>query len=183
MTFGLYCATVHMCSCCVYILNMLLYNNSCIKLITKSIKSFIFQDQYLHPSDQAVYRQIDMGGLGLIHVLSRCQALYIRSFLETSTITGFRWSHTNRELYLQHVLDEPPAFKVSFNAIYNNKFFDLIKVINSASLTNPNNMSLKDIYSALLDHNLLKGIDNSVIPLHIECLLPWINWNTTWKCL
>ena len=44
-------------------------------------------------------------------------------------------------------------------------------------------MSLKDIYTVLLHHNLLKGLDNEIIPLHMETILPWISWKTTWKCL
>ena len=44
-------------------------------------------------------------------------------------------------------------------------------------------MSLKQLYNALLDHNILKGLDNSIIPLHVEIKLPWIDWSLTWKCL
>ena len=69
------------------------------------------------------------------------------------------------------------------SASQNRKLFDLIKMINSSSPIDICKMSLKEIYKALLDHNMLKGIDNSIIPLHVEIKLPWINWNLTWKCL
>ena len=117
--------------------------------------------------------------MGLIHVLSRFQALIIRSFLETEICPGFKWSLTNRELYMQHVNGKEPLLKVTMNMIYNKKFFDIIKKIILFSPVDIWKMSLKQIYNALLDINMLKGLDNSIIPLHVEVKLPWIDWKMT----
>ena len=80
------------------------------------------------------------------------------------------------ELYMQRVMEEEPNFQVELNPIYNVKYFNLIKKIVKASPCLISEMSLRQIYDTLLDTNLLKGIDNSPIPLHVEVALPWIDW-------
>ena len=113
------------------------------KAITKSIKSWLYQDLYLRPIDQALYRPIESGGLGLIHVQSWCQALIIRSFLETAINQNFKRSYTNTELFLQKVMEEEPCFHVELNPIYNVKFFDLIKSIMKGSPCKISELSLR----------------------------------------
>ena len=40
-------------------------------------------------------------------------------------------------------------------------------------------ISLKEIYQLRLDENILKGIENDMIPLTIKTKLPWLNWTET----
>ena len=91
------------------------------KNITKLIKSWIYQDLFAHPSDQVLYRSTAEGGLGLIHSESHCQALLIRSFLESAINPKFKKSITNVELYRQKVLNKEGNFLIEFNPYYNEK--------------------------------------------------------------
>ena len=50
---------------------------------TISIKSWLFQDQFVKPEDFVLYRKRADGGLGLIHPKVKAQALSIKCFLET----------------------------------------------------------------------------------------------------
>ena len=154
-----------------------------IQKIVTSIKSFLYQDQFLRPSDLVAYRSTEHGGLGLTHTLSRCQALIIKSFLETSIIPGYRWSLTNTELFNQHVLDLPPRFNVPFSLFHSPSFFNLIKSVKSASIIELQKMSLKQIYTTLTDLNVRKDMQGQLIPLHIETKLPWVDWEVVWKCI
>ena len=80
-------------------------------------------------------------------------------------------------------MEEEPNFCVELNPIYNVKFFDLLKKIMKASPCKISEISLRQIYEILLDINLLKGMDNLPISLHVEVLLPWLDWPQAWGCL
>ena len=58
--------------------------------ITSCIKSWLFQDQLEKPEDFVLYRVRRLGGLGLVHVESKSQALLTRSFMETASNPTFR---------------------------------------------------------------------------------------------
>ena len=62
-------------------------------------------------------------------------------------------------------------------------FFHFVKIFKESSPIDICKMSLKQIYTALLDHNLIRGLDKKLIPLHMEVKLPWNSWDTTWKCI
>ena len=116
-----------------YICGSILPRAQDIKAINKNLKAWLYQDLCSKPSDVALYRPTASGGLGLLHVESRCQAVLIRSFLETAANPCFRHSASNRELFLQKVRDEAPNFPVEFTPFYNRKFFGLIKKIDEMS--------------------------------------------------
>ena len=58
--------------------------------ITANIRSWLFQDQLEKPEDFVLYRPRNLGGLGLVHVEIKAQALLTRSFLETAVNPTFR---------------------------------------------------------------------------------------------
>ena len=149
--------------------------DSDMKAITKTVKSWLYQDLYVRPLNQALYKPTSSGGLGLIHIELHCQALIIRSFLETSINPNFKKSFTNTELFLQKVLGEESNFHVEFSPSYNEKFLSLIRIIMKMATSNIGELSLRHIYELILDHNLLKGLDNLPIPLYVAITLPWLN--------
>ena len=63
-----------------------------ITVITSQIKSWLYQDLLLKPSELVLYRGTDVGGLGLLCVKMRSLALLIRTYLETSINPKFRHS-------------------------------------------------------------------------------------------
>ena len=99
------------------------------KTITKLVKQYIYQDLQIRPSDQALYRPVMEGRLGLLHTESRCQAVLIRSFIETAVGGKYALNISNSELYRQKVLNEPANFKIELSPYYNYSFFDNIKYI------------------------------------------------------
>ena len=61
-------------------------------IITSQLKSWLYQDLLVKPSELVLYRGIHDGGLGLMNVSIRGLALLIRTFLETSINPTFRHS-------------------------------------------------------------------------------------------
>ena len=154
-----------------------------IKQINRDLKAWLFQDLCSKPSDVALYRSTDMGGLGLFHVESRCQAMHIRSFLETAANPCFRHSPSNRELFLQRVRGEAPNFKVELSPSFNKKFFEIMKKIDEMSGFTIEFLTIKEIYSLLLDNNKLLDQENVPIPLHCETKLSWLDWGQAWEMI
>ena len=63
-----------------------------IKNITSQIKSWLYQDLLIKPSELVLYRSTEDGGLGLMNVKFRSLALLVRTFLETAINPTFRHS-------------------------------------------------------------------------------------------
>ena len=63
-----------------------------IKAITSQLKSRLYQDLLLNPSELVLYRIIHDGDLGLINVWKRSLDILVRTFLETSINPKFMHS-------------------------------------------------------------------------------------------
>ena len=109
--------------------------------------------------------------------------MHIRSFLETAANPCFRHSPSNRELFLQKVRGENPNFRVELSPSFNGKFFELLKKIDVMSGYTIEFLTIKEIYSLLVDHNKLMGSDNVTIPLHCEAKLSWLDWSQAWSMI
>ena len=55
-----------------------------VSLILSLVKAWLYHDMCVKPSELALFRPTDRGGLGLMHINTRAQAILIRSFLETA---------------------------------------------------------------------------------------------------
>ena len=74
-----------------------------ISAITSQVKSWLYQDLLVKPSELVLYRGIQAGGLGLMSVKMRSLALLVRTFLETSINSKFRHSLFHEILFRFHV--------------------------------------------------------------------------------
>ena len=96
-----------------YSLSKLWYRSSCLDLrsadcsnISTSIKSWLYQDLLLKPSEHLCYRQPREGGLGLLCVKVRAQAHLIHSFLQQAANPLFKRNVFLHALYRQYILEE-----------------------------------------------------------------------------
>ena len=89
-----------------------------LNMITSQIKSWLYQDMLIKPSELVLYRGTDVGGLGLLNVNMRSLVLLVRSFLETSVNPNFRHSLFNEHLFRYHVMQEHSLTDPGFTQYY-----------------------------------------------------------------
>ena len=105
-------------------INLRVQDSTC---ITSQVKSWLYQDLLLKPSELVLYRNTEVGGLGLMNVKIRASALLVRSFLEASVNPKFRQSLFHQVLYMYHVLEETCLPDPGHTPYHDREFFDLIK--------------------------------------------------------
>ena len=96
-----------------YALSKVWFKCNCINLrvcdyatITSQVKQWLYQDLLQKPSELALHRTFQDGGLGLFNVKIRAHALLIRAFLETAMHPGFRHQLLHEILYKYHVMGD-----------------------------------------------------------------------------
>ena len=157
-----------------------------ITVITSQIKSWMYQDLLLKPSELVLYRGTDVGGLGLMCVKMRSLALLVRTFLETSINPKFRHSLFHEQLFRYHVLGESNLPDPGFTPYYDRDFFDLIIHYKNNSPLNIATMTTKQWYSVLLEDKVIMNPATEVsaatlIPVRIETIHPNTDWPAVWK--
>ena len=100
-----------------------------VSLIFSSIKAWLYQDLCVKPLEIALFRPTDRGGLSLMHIKTRAQALLIRSFLETAINPMFRHNLLHEEMYRYYVLQEESRVVTGYTQYYNESFFAMIRTI------------------------------------------------------
>ena len=157
-----------------------------ITVITSQIKSWMYQDLLLKPSELVLYRGTDVGGLGLMCVKMRSLALLVRTFLETSINPKFRHSLFHEQLFRYHVLGESNLPDPGFTPYYDRDFFDLIIHYKNNSPLKIATMTTKQWYSVLLEDKVIMNPATEVsaatlIPVRIETIHPNTDWPAVWK--
>ena len=157
-----------------------------ITVITSQIKSWMYQDLLLKPSELVLYRGTDVGGLGLMCVKMRSLALLVRTFLETSINPKFRHSLFHEQLFRYNVLGESNLPDPGFTPYYDRDFFDLIIHYKNNSPLNIATMTTKQWYSVLLEDKVIMNPATEVsaatlIPVRIETIHPNTDWPAVWK--
>ena len=72
--------------------------------ISSSVKSWLYADLLEKPSEAIMCRPINFGGLGVINVKFKAQAMLIRTFMETAANPQFRNNLLHSVLFRYHVL-------------------------------------------------------------------------------
>ena len=70
-----------------------------IKAFNKTIKSFLYANMIEKPDELTLHRNIDDGGLGLIHIQTRARAALLSTFLQTAIGKQFTRNHYHNHLY------------------------------------------------------------------------------------
>ena len=153
-----------------------------IRHINAAIRSWILQDQISHRlSNLIMYRGIEDGGLGLLHVQSRSEAHLIRTFLEMAGNPNFRRSDLNVALLRQRVLGEAGQSAIP-GPYYNASFFKMLASLKEkCGMEDICSLSLKQIYTLRLEENVLMDCNGIKISLPVELSLNWLDWETTWR--
>ena len=146
-----------------------------ITTINGQVKSWMFQDCLEKPSELALYRKPENGGLGLFNVKLRDLSLMIRTFLERAT---------NEMLY--HVLGEESLSNPGFPPYYDMEFFKVIQHYHLTSPLNISKMTINDWYRALLEDKLMMKQPSqhspaTLIPTRAETLFLETDWPEIWR--
>ena len=151
--------------------------------ITSQIKSWLYQDLLIKPSELVLYRGTEVGGLGLMNVKIRSLALLIRCFLETSTNPNFRHSLFHEHLFRYHVMREHSLPDPGFTPYYDGEFFQLLQHYKTSTDLNISTMSLKQWYTLLLEDKILMNDETpaELLPVRPEVLHPNTDWEQVWK--
>ena len=157
-----------------------------ITTINSQVKSWMYQDCLEKPSELALYRKPEDGGLGLFNVKLRALSLLIRTFLETATNPQFRHSLFHEILFRYHVLGEESLPNPGFPPYYDSEFFKVIQHYHLTSPLNISKMTIKDWYRALLEDKLLmtqptQHSPATLVPTRAEALFLETDWPETWR--
>ena len=155
-------------------------------IITSQLKSWLYQDLLVKPSELVLYRGIHDGGLGLMNVSIRGLALLIRTFLETSINPTFRHSLFHEHLYRYHVMEEHSLPDPGYTPYYDKDFFDIIIHYKTSSNMNIAYMTIKQWYYILLEDRVLMSpatIDTpaQLLPIRSESKHPNTDWFEVWQ--
>ena len=148
--------------------------------ITANIRSWLFQDQLEKPEDFVLYRPRNLGGLGLVHVEIKAQALLTRSFLETAVNPSFRRNLYHEALYRWHVLNDRKILNPGLTPYYDESFFMRIKEVKEEGLLNVTTMSCSSWYRVLLENYVTHRVNENGVrelrPCKVESRNPDKKW-------
>ena len=154
--------------------------------ITSQIKSWMYQDLLIKPSELVLFRRTRSGGLGLMNVSVRALALLIRTFLETSVNPKFRHSLFHEHLYRYHVMGELDLPNPGFTPYYDKEFFRVIAHYRTHGSMDVSTMTISQWYSVLLEDKVLmspatEDSPAALLPIRPEILSPNIDWSPIWQ--
>ena len=155
--------------------------------ITANIRSWLFQDQLEKPEDFVLYRPRQYGGLDLVHVETKAQALLIRSFLESAIHPAFRRNYYHEALYRWHIEDIRSIINPGLPPYYDQTFFNRIKEVKQEGLLNITTMTTSMWYKALLENHVTHRVGDSGLrefrPCRAEIKNPDKKWERIWPLL
>ena len=137
-----------------------------LKIFNKMVKTFIHAELMEKPEELVLYRDIEEGGLGLIHIQNRAKAALISTFLQTAINPNFSRNFYHNHLYCYYILGEnlpkpdiPPNFA--------GDFFPSIRKLRETT-NDIENSNLKSVYNFLMAEILRSptpAADEVVAPL------------------
>ena len=149
--------------------------------MTSKCKSWCYQDMLLKPSEVSLYREVRQGGLGLLHIESRCMAKLITVFIQTAANPRFMESLLHTHLYRYHVLEEHHLPNPGYPPYYPESFFDTIKKVKNETTLNPINMTMKQWYKYLLEENVtMRNVDEEGRKEMVPCRIELVDMNISW---
>ena len=156
--------------------------------MTSQIKSWLYPDLLIKPSELVFHRNTTDGGLGFMNVKIRALALLIRSFLETSINPKFRHILFHEHLFRYHVMEEHCLPDPGFTPYYDRDFSNVIDHYKHSSTTNIATMTTKQWYLVLLEDKVLMNQVNiqaqgpaELIPIRPESKHPNTDWSQLWS--
>ena len=119
----------------------------------KTIKSFLYADMIESPDELTLHRNVEDGGLGLLHIQTRARAALLSTFLQTAIRKKFTRNHYHNYLYQYYVLGESvPRPEIPPN--FTGDFFPTIRKLRDSGL-DMEDCSLKQVYGYLTQSTIL----------------------------
>ena len=117
-----------------YIMSKIVYRSAIINLraqdinhIQSSIKQWVSQNLLLKPSAVLLYREVEQGGLGLLHTGARCMANLIKTFIHQAHPNAKHFNLYLNTLFRCFVVNELEEGKIKRPPYYSLEFFEIIK--------------------------------------------------------
>ena len=154
--------------------------------ITKTYKSWLYQDMFAKPEEMILHRPQHYGGLGLHSLKYKAIAGFITTFLQTAVNPSFCQNLLHSLLFRKYVLNEdesaapdpPPPY-------FTPDLFSIIRKVKDESPLNIVTMTEKD-WSRLLTEDCLTMTTNPeteqrhFTPCKAELASPSTDWSLSW---
>ena len=154
-----------------------------INAFNKTIKAFLYADMIESPGELTLHRDIEDGGLGMIHIQTRARAALMTTFLQTAIGRKFTRNHYHNCLYQYYVLEERIA-RPEIPPNFTGDFFPTLRKLKDSNI-DIEDCSLKQVYGYLMKELLNVNDDDltedRLVPLKCELEYPETNWKKTWS--
>ena len=152
--------------------------------ISSNIKSWLFADQLEKPEAHVLFRSRMEGGLGLVSVQYKAQALLTRSFLESALIPKFNHNRYHTALYKWYVEGSRDLTQPIQPPYYDDDFFASIKMVKNEGLLDLKTMTTKMWYRVLMEENVTHTpttLGRELIQCRPEKNHPNQDWMSSWS--
>lgn len=177
-----------------YVLPKVWFRTKCLDLrvcdignITKSCKSWLYQDMLAKPEEFVLHRPHHSGGLGIHHVKYKALAGYITTFLQTAANPAFITNLLHSLLYKKFILgEEVPCAPDPPPPYFSQEFFSIIRKAKEETPLNIITMKEKDWVRLLTEEYITMEVDNvtgqqHLIPCRAELASPTTDWSLSWQ--
>ena len=151
--------------------------------ISSSVKSWLYADLLEKPSEAIMCRPINFGGLGVINVKFKAQAMLIRTFMETAANPQFRNNLLHSVLFRYHVLGDTSVPDPGYLPYYPSSFFKAIKQVHDETPLNVKTMSTSQWVRILTEDGLtMETVDTRQYrPCKAEISAASNDWPLSWR--
>ena len=153
-----------------------------VKYFTSQAKSFIYADMLEKPQEEALYRGVGEGGLGLYNIKQRALAALIFTFLQTAVNPKFRRNYFHETLFRHCVLGESLPIP-SIPPYFLGEFFPTLRSLRQSE-GDLGLITFRKVYEFLMK-SVLRTNDADgnapLTPLRCEQANPAADWARTWR--
>ena len=154
-----------------------------ISAINSSVKSWLYADLLVKPSEAVMCRPASHGGLQVTSAKYKAQAILIKTFLETAATPKFRHSLLHSILFRFHVLGDTSLPDPGYLPYYPPSFFQTIRHVHLETPLNILSMTTGQWVRILTEDGLtmeMEGDQHQYIPCRAELKFPSNNWTVSW---
>ena len=176
-----------------YCFSKLWYRTSCMDLragdsdyITSQAKSWLYKDMLQKPQEMMLYRQTEVGGLGLHNIKARALAMLIHTFMAQATSPRFQRNYYHNTLYRWHVLEDRDIPDPGRPPYYSAAFFSTIRDVHCNTPLNVTWISVKQWYQLLVERGVTHTSDDpesppTLISARVEESFPQVNFDSCYR--
>ena len=128
------------------------------------LMGWLYQDMLLKPQEMMLYRQAELGGLGLHNVKLRALAMLVHTFLAQALCPKFPTNHYLHSLYRWHVLADRDIPDPGRPPYYSPAFFATIKNVHQNTPLNLAWINVKQWYQLLLEDGVTHTVEDTDTP-------------------